>query len=125
MRKTTLIIALILPQLSSGADWKVLQDRGYSVMEIDMQSISSSGASKQVTVREVFSKPEQISSGEKYNVREMYLKVNCVAKSSAIQKITYYLDGSLVQTLPIPPERLQFLPMAGDGTFSGVVCVSK
>jgi hypothetical protein len=125
MRKIILIVSLFLPQIASGADWKMLQDRGYSVMEIDMQSFSSSGALKQVTVREVFSTPEQISSGEKYNVREMFLKVNCAAKSSAIQKIAYYLDGSLVQTLPIPSERMQFVPMAEDGAFSRVVCVAK
>lgn len=125
MRKIIFITLLLLHQISNGADWKMLQDRGYSKMEIDMQSLSSSRPLKQVTIREVFSTPEQISSGEKYNVREMLLKVNCTNKSSAIQKITYYLEGSLVQTLPILPDRMQFLPMAGDGVFSRMVCTAK
>jgi Zn-dependent M16 (insulinase) family peptidase len=93
-------------------------------MEIDMQSISSLGTLKKVTIREVFSQPQRTSSGKNFDVMNMLLQVNCTASSSAIQELTYYFKGNVVHTLTVPSERLEFLPML-DGVFSGVVCKAR
>ena len=122
MRHAILIIALLLPQLSPAAEWKQVQDRGDSVTEVDMQSISRAGAMRQATVREVFKRPDRLSSGKDYDVREMHMQVNCGEKSAAIRKVLYYLKGKLVHTLTVPPQRAEFMPMAGDAEFSGIAC---
>lgn len=125
MRHAILIIALLLPQLSPGAEWRQVQDRGYSVMEVDMQSVSRIGAMRQATVREVFRQPDKLSSGKDFDVREMHMQVNCGEKSAAIRKILYYLKGKLVHTLTVPPQRAEFIPMAGGAEFTGIACAAQ
>ncbi len=125
MFETILFIAFALPGISSGSDWEQLEDTGYSVMEINLHSISSSGALTHVDVREVFSLPEHMDSGTEYDLRVIHMAVKCAEDTTAIEQITYYLNGLPVQTMTVPADRLEFLSMAADPAFSHMVCAAK
>ena len=120
-----LVTVLVLSSLAQPAlaeDWKRLQDRGYSVMELDVQSISSSGAFKTATIREVFARPDTLSNGKQYEARNMALKIDCTKGAAAIRKITYLYHGSPIYTLQVPPDRLEFQSMEKRGVLARLVC---
>ena len=118
---TTLVLSS-LAQLALAEDWKRLQDRGYSLMELDVQSISSSGAFKTATIREVFAQPDTLSNGKKYEARIMALKIECTQGAAAVRKITYLYRGSSIHTLQVPPDQLEFQPMEKHGVLARLVC---
>lgn len=127
------LIAIVLaafaysPSAVAG-DWRRLQERQNSTVDVDLQSVAPLGNLKQVVTREIFTTLRKNPRSKEYEETQMLLQIDCAEAKVALKEITYYLQGRAQDTVTIQPQNLSFhRRFRGDSSriFWSLVCTPK
>lgn len=89
-------------------DWRRLEDRQSSTIDVDVESVAADEGLRQVLTRELFVAARKNSGKRDYDETQMLLRVDCERREAALREITYYLDAQFQEKVTIPPPNLSF-----------------
>ena len=107
------IIAIVLatlayPLCAVAEDWRRLQERQASTVDVDLQSVAPLGNLKQVVTREIFTSLRKNPRSKEYDETQTLLQIDCAGAKAALKEVTYYLQGQALDTVTIQPQNLSF-----------------
>lgn len=103
---------LLLPAISSGANWERVAQSGNTTVNVDIESIVKlKSGHRKVWVEFLLANAEKSNEGKSYSRIVNLYNINCEERTSAIERELLYdavFEGKVIQDIKIPRTKLQF-----------------